>query len=260
MTLCNKSDEHSYNNLKCLNRECNECGVDKFVLLPEAVSVNSDEQVVWKHYAYVGTGKFLSNGQEKKKITLISKQTPPKELFKKIQELLKDYPYHSFMAKWQRDQMDNLIEYLPHNEAICIHDYSEGYSCRQQDELQSEYFDVAKVSLHITIPYRHAVESIDGKISTEEDPHIVKKHLFVISDDEVQDYHSAQSPRADHSIPERETTNEDQQASSQMDVLHNTSLCTALGISLVVLLTMDSKCREASSRLHMQKGSRMLQG
>ena len=66
MTLCNKSDEHSYNNLKCLNRECNECGVDTFVLLPEEVSVNNDEQVVWKHYAYVGTGKFLSNGQEKK--------------------------------------------------------------------------------------------------------------------------------------------------------------------------------------------------
>ena len=66
LTLCNKSDEHSYNNLKCLNRECNECGVDTFVLLPEEVSVNNDEQVVWKHYAYVGTGKFLSNGQEKK--------------------------------------------------------------------------------------------------------------------------------------------------------------------------------------------------
>ena len=38
--------------------------------------------------------------------------------------------------------------------------------------------------------YRHAVESIDGKRSTEEDPQIVKEHLFVISDDEVQDYHS----------------------------------------------------------------------
>ena len=86
--------------------------------------------------------------------------------------------------------MDNLIEHLPLNEVVCVHGYLEGYSCRQQDELQSEYFDVAKVSLHITILYRHAVDSIDGKTSTENDPQIIKEHLFVISDDEVQDYHS----------------------------------------------------------------------
>ena len=94
------------------------------------------------------------------------------------------------MAKWQRDHMDNLIENLPKDEVICVHDYSEGYSFRQQDELQSEYFDVAKVSLHITILYRHAVESVDGKISTDKEPTIIKEHLFVISNDEVQDFHS----------------------------------------------------------------------
>ena len=94
------------------------------------------------------------------------------------------------MTKWQRDQMDNLIEHLTLNEVVSIHDYLEGYSCRQQDELQSKYFDVAKVSLHITILYRHAVEFVDGKTSTEDDPQIIKEHLFVISDDEVQDYHS----------------------------------------------------------------------
>ena len=86
--------------------------------------------------------------------------------------------------------MDNLIEHLPLNEVVCVHDYLEGYSCRQQDELQLEYFDVAKVSLHITILYHHAVEFVDGKTSTEEDPQIIKEHLFVISDDEVQDFHS----------------------------------------------------------------------
>ena len=60
--------------------------------------------------------------------------------------------------------MDNLIEHFSLNEVVCVHNYSEGYSCRQQDELQ--YLDVAKVSLHITIPYRHAVEFVDDKTST----------------------------------------------------------------------------------------------
>ena len=77
--------------------------------------------------------------------------------------------------------MDNLNEHLPINDVLCVHDYSEG-------ELQLEYFDVAKVSLHRTILYCH--ESMDGRASTEEDPHIVKEHLSVISDDDVQDYHA----------------------------------------------------------------------
>lgn len=94
------------------------------------------------------------------------------------------------MAKWQREQMENLTEHLPSNKVVCVHDYSEGYSCCQQDELQSEYFDVAKVSLHITILYHHAVESVDGKTNIEDDPRIVKEHLFVILDDDVQDYHA----------------------------------------------------------------------
>lgn len=125
-----------------------------------------------------------------KKIALVTKQTKPKELFSYFQSLLQDYSYHSFMAKWQQNQMDSLIENLPKDEVIYVHDYSKGYSCRQQDELPSEYFDVAKVSLHIIILYRHAVEPVDGKFSTDEEPTIIKKHLFVISDDEVQDFHS----------------------------------------------------------------------
>ena len=34
------------------------------------------------------------------------------------------------------------------------------------------------------------MEFVDGKTSTEEDPEITKEHLFVISDDEVQGFHS----------------------------------------------------------------------
>lgn len=91
------------------------------------------------------------------------------------------------MARWQRDQLDNLLENLPLGHVVCMHDYSEGYACRQQDEIQSEYFDDAKVSLHVTILHRHAIQAIDGVESTEEEPHLIKEHVFVISDDPIQD-------------------------------------------------------------------------
>ena len=71
-----------------------------------------------------------------------------------------------------------------------IHDYSEGYACRFQDEIQSQYFDVNKASLHVTILYRHSNAEVDGVQSTEEEPAICKEHLFVISDDVTQDHDS----------------------------------------------------------------------
>lgn len=47
------------------------------------------------------------------------------------------------MARLQREQLDSLLENLPLGHVVCVHDYSEGYACRKQDETQSEYFDVA---------------------------------------------------------------------------------------------------------------------
>ena len=78
---------------------------------------------------------------------------------------------------------------LPLNHVICVHDCSENYTCRSQDEIQSQYFDPNKVSFHVTILYRHADLQTDGKESTEDDPCIIKEHLFALSDDNTQDYH-----------------------------------------------------------------------
>jgi len=42
-----------------------------------------------------------------------------------------------------------------------VHDYSENYACHHQNEMQSQYFDLGKVSLHVTILYR-PVSPLDG--------------------------------------------------------------------------------------------------
>ena len=83
------------------------------------------------------------------------------------------------MAKWQHEQLDSLLEHLPLDHAVAIQEYSEGHTCWSQDKTQSEYFDVAKVSLHVTILYRHSTEKNDGIESTEENP-----------DDVIQDNNS----------------------------------------------------------------------
>lgn len=135
----------------------------------------------------------------------MTKETPVNEMFKYFLDLLDKYSYHSFMAKWQKDQFDSLVANLPLNHVICVHDFSENYVCRSQDEIQSQYFDPNKVSIHVTILYRHASLQTDGKESTEDNPSIIKGHLFVISDDNTQDYHFVHHVQSHFKVPQRTT-------------------------------------------------------
>lgn len=53
----------------------------------------------------------------------------------------------------------------------------------------SQYFKPNKVSIHFTILYHHANLQTNGKESSEENPSIIKEHIFALSDDNKQDYH-----------------------------------------------------------------------
>ena len=121
------------------------------------------------------------------------------------------------MAKWQQDQLDSLLDH-----AVAIHDYSEGYTCRSQDEMQFECFDVSKVSLHVTILYCHATERNYGVKSTKDSPEVVKEHVFVISDDVIQDNSSV------HKVQELLNTYFTKELGQELTVMHGfTDGCAA---------------------------------
>ena len=81
-----------------------------------------------------------------KKIALVEKCTGPKELFDYFIQLLGQFPYHSFLAKWQREQLDSLLENLPLDQAVCIHDYSEGYEFYKQ--IIHHWQEIVSTTLH----------------------------------------------------------------------------------------------------------------
>ena len=94
-TLCEK-EEATHHRLECLMRQCEQCGVKKFKLSAEEEA--SHAQVVWKRYQYVTIQD--KNGEERRKIVLVRKNTPVNEMFQYFLELLCGYTNHSFMAKW----------------------------------------------------------------------------------------------------------------------------------------------------------------
>ena len=194
-TLCPKQEGKCYNEKDCLYRECPHCGVVNFETYhqEEDQSVNAP-LVKWEKFEYVVCGKD-TNGKDKKRLRIVSKETSPGEMFKYFKSLLQGFPAHQFRASWQHQQFKELMGKLPLHHACCIHDYSENYSCRYQKEVQSLYFSQNQVSIHVTILYRHACAAKDGTESTEDEPVITTEHLFVISPDVKHDHHSVHSCR-----------------------------------------------------------------
>ena len=75
---------------------------------------------------------------------------------------------------WKRHEVIAHVENLPLDQAMCIHDYSEGYACWFQDEIQCQYFDGCEQS----------------KSSWREEPANCKEHLLVISVGIIQNHDS----------------------------------------------------------------------
>ena len=119
-TFSGKRDGSTYRDIQCVVQKCDKCYLDNLKLLPEETITEGSVRSL--QYDYIPTGKYLVNGQEKKKIALVPKETA------------------LFTAKWRRDQLDNLLQHLPLGHVMCIHDYSEKNACRKQDEIQLRAF------------------------------------------------------------------------------------------------------------------------
>lgn len=76
-------------------RQCEECGIEELELSEEEQS--TDVLVKWKRFEYVTVQD--KNGEGRRKISLVTKETPVNEMFKYFLDLLDKYTYHSFMAK-----------------------------------------------------------------------------------------------------------------------------------------------------------------
>ena len=77
-SLCEKDEEATHHRLECLMRQCEECGIEKLELSEEEQS--TDVLVKWKRYEYVTVQD--KNREERRKISLVTKETPVNEMFK----------------------------------------------------------------------------------------------------------------------------------------------------------------------------------
>lgn len=185
-TICPPSANTRQHKLSCLNRTCDECGVDTITLIPTDFEENNDT-VKWEKYEYQNV--TIKGDVSVRKLVLVKKETCPSEMFNYFLQLLQTFPAHQYRAAWQTKQLKTLTTSLPHEHCLAIHDFAENYKCSEINEIQSSYFQKVEVSLHVSILHRHAVLEVDGVDSTEEDPNIVTEHFFVVSPCQTHDHH-----------------------------------------------------------------------
>ena len=183
-TLCPKLQEDDFHQKKCCDRECPNCGIKVLKFLPEEEStVETGPKVKWQRFEYVII-------EEKRRLQLVEKETPPGEMFAYFKSLFAKFSGHRLRANWQSKQLKSIVQCLPIGHVVCVHDYSENYSCQHQDQIQSLYYGQTQASIHVTVMHRHSLAEIDGEDSTPDNPKIVTEHLFVISPDLKHDHHS----------------------------------------------------------------------
>ncbi|XP_012941528.1 uncharacterized protein LOC106012614 [Aplysia californica] len=137
LTLCGE-------NVKCMRRECDECGVNAVDCLVE--NVEREKVVEWQRWERVCKNGSSRIDQVKKNGTLL-------EMCEQLKVDLGKLPLHDFVHRWQSREYRTLVADVPDGWAVLTMDFAENYLCRQQDQPQSAYFGYTQVTVHPCVLY-----------------------------------------------------------------------------------------------------------
>ena len=173
LSMCPKSDDNKYQERKCIERSCSECGI---ALLEERLKpledTLGDKTVSWLKWE---TKVYTQDDKQKSKKVQLTQTGTCKSL---IDELCIETDFlakHLFTANWQHDQFKYIRENLPNNWTTFVLDFAENYSCMSQDEIQSAHWAIQQVTVHPLVCYykcQHPTHS-----------HVVQEALVFLSDD-----------------------------------------------------------------------------
>ena len=132
--LCPKQESQDHFNIQCIKEECDQCGLDSLRFHEAELDGASVERITWFKFYYVSRDY---KGRISRHFKLDKLQTSPKELVEHLLKHLKYFPLHLFIAKWQRNQWNNLLQNLPPTHVAIELNFSENCSTIIQEESQS---------------------------------------------------------------------------------------------------------------------------
>ena len=106
-----------------------------------------------------------------------------------MSNILRDFPAHQYRTNWQSRELQTLKDNLPANHCICMHDFSENYRCVIIEKIQSDYYQKAEVSLHVTVIHKYPVLEYDMVEENGQSSPLISELFYVKSNDLKHDHH-----------------------------------------------------------------------
>lgn len=122
-------------------------------------------------------------GKPKKAIKIIYCETKPSDFIDYLKLKLPEFIVHNFIASWQDLQFKELFSSVPPGTIISCVDFSENYSMKIQNEIQSMHWRSQQVSILVHITFRlNPIWTLCGV-----EPYLLKEVHYYISDDKQHD-------------------------------------------------------------------------
>ena len=176
--MCQKLSQ--YNERKCINRQCDVCGVDKIVAFfqPLAEQSTSDE-ITYTKWERV---KKDINGKEVVCVMPVKKTRTCTSIIIDLSQESQMLAQHLFVANWQQRQFTELRKDVPEGFMVLNMDFAENYSCVTQNEVQAAHWGHEQVTIHPTVAYYKCKDDGCDQVVTES--------LIFISEDKIHDSHA----------------------------------------------------------------------
>lgn len=178
-TLCERGNE-KWHKKNCIQRECVACGTDGvvsfFTPLMRETSNQKIKYIKWERMTKEKNGK---------QVTQIMPKTYEKSATEVVLDLAKELDKlaaHLFVAAWQQNQFSQLLKSVPSHWVILNMDFSENYSCVNQNEVQSAHWGHNNITIHPAVSYY--------RCPNENCNDTIQESLIFVSDDLVHDAHA----------------------------------------------------------------------
>lgn len=159
----------------CIQRECVDCGTDGvvsfFTPLMRETSNQKIKYIKWERMTKEKNGK---------QVTQIMPKTYEKSVTEVVLDLAKELDKlaaHLFVAAWQQNQFLQLLKSVPSHWVILNMDFSENYSCVNQNEVQSAHWGHNNITIHPAVSYY--------RCPNENCNDTIQESLIFVSDDLV---------------------------------------------------------------------------
>ena len=146
--MCERHDEGRYFKPDCIHIKCQLCGpTDVWKLVKEG---DFEKEVSLRQWEM----KEVQRGDTMvKKKALVKKTATVKKVLGGLEEDLRTFPMHNFLAKWQYMQFNHKKKNPDQNEVVSVLDFAENYRCSIQDEAQSAHWNYMQATLHPIVCY-----------------------------------------------------------------------------------------------------------